>query len=416
MSGLGTLAPQRLDVACRALPPSVQLYCVGGAVRDLLLGEASSDRDYLVVGASPEVMLAAGFRPVGKDFPVFLHPETQAEYALARTERKSGMGYRGFIFHAGPDVSLEEDLLRRDLTVNAMAVDEAGELHDPHGGQADLQARCLRHVSPAFREDPVRLLRLARFLARWPDFSPARETRQLCQEMVEAGEANALVAERVWQELQRGLQGQAPSKMLDFLVEVGAWAAICSSQAPGAALLACLDRAAQEGLAPEARAGLLFAETDPGPLLSVLPRAVQDWMSLIQRDLVSDLIALLLDAGKDSLQAEALLDWCGQADLYRRAERLEGLLLLAQLQAPQADRAPSQHPEAPTHSAQGAHAVQFSDLATQVLKGHIEALLNLSVGPLAQAAAKAKQPVAEAVAEGRRAFLQARLAESTRNR
>lgn len=200
----------------------MQTYRVGGAVRDALLGLPSNDHDWVVVGATPEEMVAAGYLPVGRDFPVFLHPETREEYALARTERKTGRGYHGFAFHADPGVTLEEDLARRDLTINAMARDEAGRLVDPYGGQADLRARVLRHVTDAFREDPVRILRVARFAARFPDFSLAPETLDLMRHMVAAGEVDALVAERVWQELARGLMEQRPSRMFGVLRECGA--------------------------------------------------------------------------------------------------------------------------------------------------------------------------------------------------
>jgi len=208
----------------------MQVYAVGGAIRDKLLGLPSQDRDYVVVGATPAAMEAAGFKPVGKDFPVFLHPETKAEYALARTERKTAVGYKGFAFYTGADVTLEEDLVRRDLTVNAMAqaVDEhdnlVGPVIDPYGGQRDLAARQFRHVSEAFAEDPVRILRAARFAARFHSFSVAPETVALMRRMVDAGEVDALVAERVWQELARGLMEARPSRMFDVLRECGALA------------------------------------------------------------------------------------------------------------------------------------------------------------------------------------------------
>jgi tRNA nucleotidyltransferase (CCA-adding enzyme) len=195
----------------------MDIYVVGGAVRDELLGLPVKDRDYVVVGATPQQMAARGFRPVGKDFPVFLHPATQEEYALARTERKTAPGYHGFTFHAAPEVTLEQDLVRRDLTVNAIARAEDGTLHDPFGGQADIKKRIFRHVSAAFGEDPVRILRLARFAARFADFSVAAETMYLMRQMVADGEVDALVPERVWQELARGLMEQAPSRMLTVL-------------------------------------------------------------------------------------------------------------------------------------------------------------------------------------------------------
>ena len=200
----------------------MQIFTVGGAVRDELLGLPVKDRDYVVVGASPDEMLAQGFRPVGKDFPVFLHPKTHEEYALARTERKSGHGYKGFSFHAAPEVRLEEDLARRDLTINAIARDNDGALTDPFGGVADIKARVLRHVGPAFVEDPVRILRVARFAARFTDFSLAPETLELMRRMVASGEADHLVAERVWQELAKGLMEKRPSRMIEVLRECGA--------------------------------------------------------------------------------------------------------------------------------------------------------------------------------------------------
>ena len=202
----------------------MKTYQVGGAVRDRLLGMPHGDRDWVVVGATPEQLLAQGFKPVGKDFPVFLHPQTREEYALARTERKSAPGYRGFVVHADPSVTLEDDLRRRDLTVNAIAQADDGTLIDPYHGAADLQAGVLRHVSEAFAEDPVRILRLARFAARWPRFTVADETLALCGAMVQAGEVDALVPERVWQELSRGLMEGEPSRLFAVLRECGALA------------------------------------------------------------------------------------------------------------------------------------------------------------------------------------------------
>lgn len=202
----------------------MQIFTVGGAVRDELLGLPVQDRDYVVVGASPDEMLERGFKPVGRDFPVFLHPLTHEEYALARTERKAGHGYTGFSFHAAPEVSLEEDLARRDLTINAIARADDGALTDPFHGVADIQARVLRHVGPAFLEDPVRVLRVARFAARFTGFSVAPETVDLMRRMVSGGEVDHLVAERVWQELARGLMEAKPSRMFEVLRECGALA------------------------------------------------------------------------------------------------------------------------------------------------------------------------------------------------
>ena len=204
----------------------MQIYMVGGAVRDKLLGRPVNDHDWVVVGATPEQMLAQGYLPVGRDFPVFLHPETREEYALARTERKSGRGYRGFVVQSSPDVTLEEDLSRRDLTINAIAASadrtSAGGIFDPYSGARDIEARVLRHVTESFREDPVRILRVARFAARFTDFTVAPETMQLMREMVEHGEVDHLVPERVWQELARGLMEEKPSRMFEVLRACGA--------------------------------------------------------------------------------------------------------------------------------------------------------------------------------------------------
>ena len=206
------------------IPTDMQIYTVGGAVRDSLLGLPVKDRDFVVVGATPEQMVALGYTPVGKDFPVFLHPQTHDEYALARTERKTAPGYRGFVFHADGAVTLEQDLARRDLTINAMALAVDGAVVDPFGGQSDLTRRIFRHVSDAFAEDPVRILRVARFAARFTEFTVDPSTNRLMQGMVAAGEVDALVPERVWQELARGLMEAQPSRMVNVLRECGALA------------------------------------------------------------------------------------------------------------------------------------------------------------------------------------------------
>src|SRR5574340_901503 len=203
-----------------------RIYCVGGAVRDRLLGLPVQDHDWVVVGSTPEEMVARGFQPVGKDFPVFLHPRTHEEYALARTERKTARGYKGFQVYAEPEVTLEQDLARRDLTINAIARDETGGIIDPHHGVSDIRAGILRHVSRAFVEDPVRILRVARFAARFEQFSIAPETLELMREMVRNGEVDALVPERVWQELAKGLMERRPSRMFRALRECGALARI----------------------------------------------------------------------------------------------------------------------------------------------------------------------------------------------
>jgi tRNA nucleotidyltransferase (CCA-adding enzyme) len=217
------------DSVIAQLPPTVQVYVVGGAVRDALMGRTSSDRDWVVVGATVDNMLVAGFTPVGADFPVFLHPVSKEEYALARTERKSGHGYKGFTFHADPSVTLEEDLARRDFTVNAMAMSATGALVDPCNGVQDLQNKLMRHVSSAFTEDPLRVLRLARFLARFLDFSVAEETMALCGELRNSGELKHLVAERIYAELHKGMGEEKPSRMLKLIGKLNAWGELAPS-------------------------------------------------------------------------------------------------------------------------------------------------------------------------------------------
>lgn len=238
------IATHRLTTSSDRLLAGLEVYRVGGAVRDARLGWPWHECDFVVVGASVEDMQARGFRPVGRDFPVFLHPQTQEEYALARTERKSGHGYVGFTVHASPDVTLEEDLVRRDLTINAMAepLDSQpgqGELIDPHGGLADLEARLLRHVSAAFSEDPLRVLRVARFLARYQGlgFTVADETRQLMTSMVESGEVSHLVAERVWKETEKALGEANPEAYFQLLDELGALAVLMPALVLDAAVL-----------------------------------------------------------------------------------------------------------------------------------------------------------------------------------
>lgn len=243
----------------------MQTYIVGGFVRDLLLSAEGSaarpkDRDWVVVGETPESMIRRGFKPVGEDFPVFLHPKTHEEYALARTERKTAPGYHGFVFHAAADVTLEEDLKRRDLTVNAIAMTERGDFIDPYGGMRDLKAHVLRHVSDAFAEDPVRILRLARFAARFPSFSVAPETMALMRQMVESGEADALVPERVLAELAKGLACPVPSRMLDVLEACGFWMRRYADIPLGSATRQALHRCILSGLPVSMRFAALTTE------------------------------------------------------------------------------------------------------------------------------------------------------------
>jgi len=320
-----------------ATDPAVQgldVYVVGGAVRDALLGVPAGDRDWVVVGADPEGMAKRGFTPVGGDFPVFLHPRTHEEYALARTERKTARGYRGFVFHAGPDVTLEQDLQRRDLTVNAMAFSPDGQLHDPWRGREDLEARCLRHVGDAFAEDPVRILRLARFAARFHDFAVAPETLALCRAMVAAGEADALVPERVWREIARGLTEARPRRLFEVLAQAEALARIAPEwqlawEDPAGGLAAVLS-------------GLVSSELDLPARYAMACLPVADATGLHRRLKVpvecadmARLLALWRDALSASNEAglpdspEAVLDRIERCDGLRKPDRFAVVLGLA---------------------------------------------------------------------------------------
>ncbi|WP_368644473.1 CCA tRNA nucleotidyltransferase [Castellaniella ginsengisoli] len=319
---------QRLGAGDPAIE-GLEVYIVGGAVRDALLGQPAGDRDWVVVGASPEIMAARGFTPVGGDFPVFLHPRTHEEYALARTERKSGRGYRGFVFQAGPDVTLEEDLRRRDLTVNAIARAPDGTLIDPLGGAADVRARVLRHVGPAFVEDPVRLLRLARFAARFHDFSIAPETLELCRALVRDGEVDALVPERVWQEFAKGLMADHPGRMPEVLAACGALERVAPGLVWNADVSAGLARGAARGLDLAQRYALLCRSSDPGLQERLrAPSACRDLARLLP-----GLLDRLAAAGAAEREASerpavwlALLESC---DALRRPDRFEALLAAA---------------------------------------------------------------------------------------
>lgn len=307
----------------------MKIYVVGGAVRDEMLGLPVQDRDYVVVGATPEDMARNGFKPVGRDFPVFLHPQTHEEYALARTERKTAPGYHGFTFHAAPDVTLEQDLQRRDLTINAMARDPDGRLIDPHHGADDLGEGVLRHVSEAFAEDPVRILRVARFAARF-GFTVAPETQALMRQMVEAGEADALVAERVWQELAKGLMENAPSTMFAVMRDCGALARV----------LPQLDTLYEDGLDGEALAALDAAAAATTALdvrfaaltRSLQPEAVEALCARLRAPANCRDLALLATrhanalADAAALVAQELFDVMDAADAWRRPERFRELI------------------------------------------------------------------------------------------
>ncbi len=303
----------------------MKIYLVGGAVRDALLGLPIKEKDWVVVGASPKTLIAQGFQPVGKDFPVFLHPKTHEEYALARTERKVSQGYHGFTFYTGPKVTLEEDLKRRDLTINAMAKQEnQQQIIDPYHGQQDLEAKRLRHISSAFAEDPVRILRVARFAAKLPDFSVDPHTNQLMQHMVSNGEVNTLVAERVWQEFVRALGEQQPRRFFEVLQDCGALTILFPMLDLNSAGMSALNRATTLSTTPSVRFAALVHDMDPHALSTIIsryriPKKFSELASLSNQ---------LTNVYKNILEADpaSLLQFIKKTDALRRPQRFYALL------------------------------------------------------------------------------------------
>jgi tRNA nucleotidyltransferase (CCA-adding enzyme) len=343
----------------------MRVYQVGGSVRDGLLGLPITDRDWVVVGATPEEMGRLGYLPVGKDFPVFLHPDTKEEYALARTERKTARGYKGFTVHASPEVTLDEDLARRDLTINAMARAEDGTLIDPFGGERDLREQLLRHVSPAFAEDPVRILRVARFAARF-GFAIAPATAALMRSMVSEGETDALVAERVWQEFSRGLMEKDPWRMLAELAQCGllarSYPGLCIESAGGRptnengdSVARALAFAARQGCSLPVRFSLVTRGMRKDP------EALEAFCAMLRvpvecRDLCM-LATRRIDAARraDKLAPADMLGLIEASDAFRRPGRLEELMGVAACEA-FASRHWEQIPFLPLHTARAALA------------------------------------------------------------
>ena len=318
----------------------MKIYAVGGAIRDTLMGLPLHDIDYVVVGSSVDEMIAKGFRPVGKDFPVFLHPETQAEYALARTERKTGKGYKGFNFYADPSVTLEQDLERRDLTINAMAQEvgadgkQFGPIIDPYNGQEDLAAKVFRHVSDAFAEDPLRLLRIARFAARFPEFSVAPETLSALKAIVQSGELNALSAERIWQELARGLVASKPMRLFQVLLDAGAARTILG---PSLTTQLSEESFREELIAYFSLAGNSIEERCAIALMNLPANEIRSWAECVRMpidvrdfsEIFSDLRVLINKYPNASYQAVDVLNWFNRADVWRKPDRAQALLNLA---------------------------------------------------------------------------------------
>jgi tRNA nucleotidyltransferase (CCA-adding enzyme) len=318
----------------------MKIYAVGGAIRDTLMGLPVHDIDYVVVGSSVDEMIAKGFRPVGKDFPVFIHPETQAEYALARTERKTGQGYKGFHFYADPSVTLEQDLCRRDLTINAMAQEvgadgkQFGSIIDPYNGQEDLAAKVFRHVSDAFAEDPLRLLRIARFSARFPEFCIADETMSALKAIVQSGELTALSAERIWQELARGLVAIRPMHMFQVLQNTGAANALL----PSTLTKKLAEEPFREKLIAYLNVSGTSLEERCAICLMDLPASeIHNWAECVRMpievrdfsEIFSELRILTNKYEHTAYQAVDVLAWFNRADVWRKPDRSQVLLNLA---------------------------------------------------------------------------------------
>ena len=321
----------------------MKIYAVGGAIRDTLMGLPVHDIDYVVVGSSVEEMIAQGYRPVGKDFPVFLHPETQAEYALARTERKTGKGYKGFLFYADPTVTLEQDLERRDLTINAMAQEVGsdgkwvGPILDPYNGQDDLASKIFRHVSDAFAEDPLRLLRIARFAARFPEFMVAPETMDALQVIVRSNELSALSAERIWQELARGFAASKPMRMFQVLLDADAARVLLPTK--------LANNLAKEEFREQLIAHLHAADNRledrcAVTLMNLSASEIRSWAASVKMpnevrdfsEIFSELYLLIESRAKaknGAFQPADMLTWFNRADVWRKPDRGQALLDLA---------------------------------------------------------------------------------------
>lgn len=306
----------------------MKIYLVGGAIRDKLLGLPIKEKDWVVVGATPEELIAKGFMPVGKEFPVFLHPETYEEYALARTERKIGKGYKGFTFYTSPDVTLKDDLIRRDLTINAMALSDDNELIDPYHGARDLKEKILRHISPAFAEDPVRILRVARFAAKLPDFSVFPKTNELMKQMVKNGEVNALVPERVWQEFERALKEKNPERFFEVLNDCGALPILFPEINPKGDGIKALKKACELSVSATVRFAALLHDISEQSVKSLCDRLKTPREYLDLARLVSQWVNTYKNIS-DSTSSN-ILHLLKSVDALRRPGRFEKFLLACQ--------------------------------------------------------------------------------------
>ncbi len=326
MEDLVGLCPKKAnDSFFKTLPNTISIYCVGGAVRDFLLGKSFSDKDFVLVGADLDYLKKKGLKAVGKNFPVFLHPNTNEEMALARKEKKHGVGYKGFVFFTGKEVSLEEDLRRRDFTINAMAVDEYGNLHDPFGGKKDLSNKTMRHVSPAFVEDPLRVIRLGRFLAELTDFNVHKDTYELCKEIVKKKEILTLSKERIWTEIAKGFGGRKPINMINFLLGCGAWKEITGSSHVCKDLQIFLESVKTKKVSLEWIVANIFQDKELENVHCTFPKAVQTAINVLKRTRIYR--KSYIDAHDNSDDKYTLiLDIFEKANLFRNPTNLTDFL------------------------------------------------------------------------------------------
>lgn len=368
----------------------MKIYLVGGAVRDELLGLPVKEKDWVVVGATPKEMIAHGFKPVGKEFPVFLHPKTHEEYALARTERKIAKGYKGFSFYAEPNVALEEDLKRRDLTINAIAKSPEGKLVDPYGGQQDLKNKVLHHVSPAFQEDSVRILRLARLATKFPEFSIHPETLDLMKKMTSAGEVNALVPERVWQELVRALANETPNRFFKVLDDCGALVILFPTLHHQDKNMNTLSQIASKTLSPILRFAALFSNLSFEAIqqLTLQYRVPNEYSDLAT--MVSQFKELYKDI--DQMNEKEFLNFILKTDALRRNERFEQFLFICSSLYPNS----AQNDDKIRKTIKAIKSIDIKPLQERQLKGEafakaLETLRLQAIRPLISSAPKEKK-------------------------
>ena len=375
---LSEIIPNRItDNFFSKLPKSIKIFCVGGVIRDLLLDKQAFDKDFLLVGADYKTLLEMGLLPIGKDFPVFLHPISKAEIALARTERKKGRGYKGFQFNSSKDVTLKDDLQRRDFTVNALALDENGKLYDFFSGLNDLKSKIFRHIGPEFIEDPLRLIRLARFLAYYPEFTVHQTTMNLCKKIVSTGEILEISKERIWMELSKGLSGSKPINMIGFLEKTGAWKTITGCEKLSENLKKQLEYASLNGFSIFWKAAIIFRNCNDSNIHCMIPNDVIKYKKiLIQSDVLKNKLKKLKK--NSQLYSAAIINFMETSDLFRNPERKNPILKLMFFEK---------------ECLAGLKIENFFELFSNIF----DLVLNMSMGEVAKKATEQKKSVKEEI-------------------